>query len=168
MPIRYRQDLSSATLLKSVADIENILSMIDVNPNEARAHSIEGFRWFFRWGSARIEVTVIEREASGYFQVFSPLMTLPETGLEAFFRALLSHNLEMTSAALALHEDIVYVFSERPIEGMDTEEARYIITHVASYADDLDNYLVNNYGGTLYDDVVDNTDVDVSDQGVAS
>jgi hypothetical protein len=153
MPIRYRQDMSSATLLKSVADIENILSMIDINPNEARAHSIEGFRWLFRWGSAHIEVTVIERGAIGYFQLYAPLMTLPETGLETFFRALLTQNLEMTSAALALHENVVYVFSERPIEGMDTEEARYIITHVASYADDLDNYLVNTYGGRLYEEI---------------
>ncbi len=152
MPIRYRQDMSSTTLLKYVSDIENILSMIDINPNEARAHSIEGFRWLFRWGSARIEVTVIERDAVGYFQISSPLMTLPDAGIETFFRALLNHNLEMTSAALALHENIVYVFSERPLDGMDTEEARYIITRVASYADDLDNHLVNTYGGSLYQD----------------
>ncbi len=152
MPIRYRQDMSSTTLLKYVSDIENILSMIDINPNESRAHSIEGFRWLFQWGSARIEVTVAERGAAGYLQVSSPLMTLPDTGLEAFFRALLNQNLEMTSAALALHENVVYVFSERPLDGMDTEEARFIITRVASYADDLDNYLVNTYGGKLYED----------------
>jgi hypothetical protein len=156
MPIPYRQDMSSATLLKYVGDIENILSMIDINPNEARAHSIEGFRWFFHWGSAHIEVTVIEREASGYFRVFAPLMTLPASNRETLFRALLNHNLEMTSAALALYDDVVYVFSERPLEGMDTEEARYIITRVASYADDLDNYLVTTYGGKLYEDDASN------------
>ena len=152
MPIRYRQDMSSTTLLKYVSDIENILSMIDINPHESRSHSIEQFRWLFHWGSARIEVTVVEREAAGYLQVSSPLMTLPQTGLEGFFRALLNQNLEMTSAALALHENVVYVFSERPLDGMDTEEARYIITRVASYADDLDNDLVNTYGGSLYDE----------------
>ncbi|HEX2622285.1 MAG TPA: YbjN domain-containing protein, partial [Phototrophicaceae bacterium] len=124
MPIRLRQDQTSATLQGFVESIEKILSMIDVNAGEARAHSLDGFRWLFPWGSVTVEVNVVQRGPQGFFQVSSPLVFVPDQNLEAFYRSLLDHNMEMTSAALGVHDNIVYVFSERPLMGMDTEEAR--------------------------------------------
>jgi hypothetical protein len=43
------------------------------------------------------------------------------------------------------------VVSERPLNGMDTEEARYIITQVAHYADELDNRLADEFDTQLFD-----------------
>lgn len=151
MPVRSHQDQNSATLREFVDNIEKILSMIDVNPGEARAHSIQGFRWLFPWGSVNVEVNVVERGQKGYFQVSAPLVYLPEEGREAFYLALLEKNMEMTNAALGIHDGVVYVFGERPLAGMDTEEARYHITQVAYYADELDNKLANEFGAKLYD-----------------
>lgn len=150
MPVRSRQDFNSVTLLHLVTNIEKILSMIDVNPLEARAHSIEGYRWLFPWGTARIEVNVVERGGEGFFQVSAPLIHVPDTGRENLYRALLERNFELTSACMAIHEAVVYVFSERPLVGMDTEEARYLITQVAYYADELDNQLADEFGARLY------------------
>jgi hypothetical protein len=45
---------------------------------------------------------------------------------------------------------VVYVFNERILEGLDAVEANHIIQMVASYADDLDNQLINEFGGRLY------------------
>jgi hypothetical protein len=45
---------------------------------------------------------------------------------------------------------VIYVFNERPLEGLDATETNNIITLVAGYADDLDNQLVNEFGGRLY------------------
>lgn len=151
MPIRIRQDTENVTLKTHVNNIESILSMIDVNPAESRAHTIEGFRWIFPWGSVKVEVNVIERAHKGYMQVSAPLLYLPLTNREPLYRALLEQNMEMTSAALAVFNDLVYIFSERSLDGLDTEEARQIITQVAYYADELDNRLVNEYGGRLYE-----------------
>jgi hypothetical protein len=45
---------------------------------------------------------------------------------------------------------VVYIFSERPLAGLDGNEANFIISQIAGYADDLDNQLVNEFGGRLY------------------
>ncbi|MCU0499689.1 MAG: YbjN domain-containing protein [Anaerolineae bacterium] len=150
MPFRFRQNKESESLRLHADTIEKILSAIDVNPNEARNHSEDGYQWKFEWGSALVEVLVSERGGKGYFQVFAPLFYLPEKGREPLYQAMLEHNLEMTTAALGLHEDVVYVFSERPLDNMITEEARQIITLVAYYADLLDDKLISEFGGKLY------------------
>lgn len=151
MPIRDLQDKNSVSLLQLVNNIENILSMIDINPHQARAHSHEGFCWLFEWGSVTVEVNVVERGAQGFFQVSAPLVHIPQDERQLpLLQALLARNMEMTSAALAVYENVVYVFSERQLEGLDATEARSIITYVASYADDMDNWLVDSFGATFY------------------
>jgi len=44
----------------------------------------------------------------------------------------------------------VYVFYERPIEGLDAPEMNSIITLVSQYADEWDDKLVAEFGGRLY------------------
>jgi ABC-type enterochelin transport system ATPase subunit len=61
--------------------------------------------------------------------------------------------MQLTNAALGVYQDVVYVFSERPLQDLDSSEASTIITMVAGYADDLDNALVNEYGGRLYSQI---------------
>lgn len=151
MPVRTLQDKSSESLTVHMNNIERILSMIDINPIEARSHSIDGFRWIFAWGSATVEVNVVERGLQGYFQVSAPLVFLPENHREAMYRKLLELNWEMTNVAFAVHDNVVFVVSERPLSGMDTEEARYIITQVAYYADDMDNRLADEFNTGLYE-----------------
>lgn len=151
MPIRSIQDTNSQSLIQHMNNIESILSMIDINPTAARAHSIDGFRWLFMWGSARVEVNVVERGLLGYFQVSCPMIYLPKHNLDVLYRRLLEYNWEMTNVAFAVHGDLVYVVSERPLNGMDTEEARYIITQVAHYADELDNRLADEFDTQLFD-----------------
>jgi len=48
-------------------------------------------------------------------------------GLLPFYRRLLELNLQLTAAALGVYLDVVYVFSERPLDGMDSKEANSII-----------------------------------------
>jgi ABC-type enterochelin transport system ATPase subunit len=59
-------------------------------------------------------------------------------------------NLQMTAVALGVHQDTVYAFHERPLEGMDAAEANSVINTVAGYADELDDRLVQEFGGRLY------------------
>ena len=137
-------------LEKYAATVEQILQAIGVNPQAARLPTDQGYGWNFRRGSAVIEVYVSAQEGRGYLQVLSPILHLPQTGLIQLYRRLLELNLQLTNAALGVYLDVVYVFNERPLEGMDSVEANAIITMVASYADELDNQLVNEFGGRLY------------------
>ncbi|MBC8100374.1 MAG: YbjN domain-containing protein [Armatimonadetes bacterium] len=150
MVFRLRQDKNSPVLQNHIATIENILSMLDVNPSEARAHTMESYRWAFRWGSVEVDVNIMERGSRAFFQVTAPIIYLPDSQRENLLYGILELNLEMTSAAMGVYRDVIYVFSERPIEGMDAEEARFIITQVAHYADELDHRLVQDFGGRLY------------------
>ena len=92
--------------------VEGILAAIGVEPRAARMQVESGFGWHFQRGSALIEV-YLTPEQEGYLQVLSPIMHLPAQNLLALYRRLLELNLQLTNAALGLHEDVVYVYHER-------------------------------------------------------
>lgn len=132
------------------ANVEQILLKIGVDPAQARLDTEQGFGWNFRRGSAIIEIYVSEQGERGYLQVLSPIVHLPAQGLMPLYRRLLELNLQLTNASLGVYYDTVYVFNERSLQGLDANETNEIITLVAGYADDLDNKLVEEFGGRLY------------------
>ena len=52
--------------------------------------------------------------------------------------------------SLGVYLDVVYVYSERPLDGLDIVEANAIINAVATWADELDDKLVAEFSGRLY------------------
>lgn len=130
--------------------VEQILLEIGVDPAQARMNTADGFGWRFQRGSAAIEIYVTQQEDAGYLQVLAPILHLPMTNLLPLYRHLLELNLQLTTASLGVYLDVVYVFSERPLEGLDAVEANSLISLVAEYADELDDKLVNEFGGRLY------------------
>jgi hypothetical protein len=138
------------TLEQYAVTVEQILDDLGVPVNEARINVEQGYGWNFSRGSAIIEVYIVDQEDRGYIQVLSPIMHLPASGLLPLYRKLLEYNLQLTNASLGIFYDVVYVFNERPLVGLDATETNTIITMVAGYADDLDNTLVSEFGGRLY------------------
>ncbi len=132
------------------ATVEQIVLNLGIDPVQARLPTDGGFGWSFQRGSAVIEIYVSQQDTTGYLQVLSPIMHLPQTGLLALYRHLLELNLQLTNAALGVYLDVVYVFTERPLDGLDAVEANAIISLVANYADDLDDKLITEFGGRLY------------------
>ncbi len=130
--------------------VEQILAAIGIDPTAVRMNTEEGYGWSFQRGSAVIEIYVNHQNDIGYLQVLSPIIHLPESNLLPLYRRLLELNLQLTNASLGIYLDVVYVFSERPLEGLDGNEANSIIDLVSAYADDLDDKLVNEFGGRLY------------------
>lgn len=135
------------------ATVEQILASIQVDPVKARMQANDGYGWTFQRGSALIEIYLAQQGQREYLQVLAPIMHLPMTGLLALYRRLLELNLSLTNASLGVFQDVVYVFSERPLAGLDAGEANFIITQITEYADDLDNQLSNEFGGRLYSQV---------------
>ncbi len=151
LSLRGRNRATAENALESYAGtIEQILATIGIDPVKARMRTDTGFGWSFQRNSAVIEIFVSQQEGVGYLQVLSPIMHLPINGLLPLYRRLLELNLQLTNAALGVYLDVVYVFNERPLEGMDGAEANTIINMVASYADELDDQLVGEFGGRLY------------------
>jgi len=133
----------------SLRAVEGILGAIGVDPQAARMDVERGYGWNFQRGSALIEVYLTPEE-QGYLQVLSPIMHLPASNLLALYRRLLELNLQLTNAALGVHEDVIYLYHERLLAGLDAEEADAIIRRLAGYADDLDDALAEEFGGRMY------------------
>jgi hypothetical protein len=149
--MRGRNQPPSTPSLEAYAGaVEQILPGVGIDPLTARMNIEGGYGWSFQRGSAVIEVYVSQQDGAGYLQVLSPIMHLPMSNLLPLYRRLLELNLQLTAAAIGVHLDVVYVFSERPLDGMDAAEANTIINLVSAYADDLDDKLVTEFGGRLY------------------
>lgn len=144
---------SQPSLETYAGTVEQILAELGEDPIAARRPTENGFSWTFKRGSATIEIYVSQQENTGYFQVLSPIMHLPSNGLLPLYRHLLEINLQLTNATLGVYLDVVYVFSERPLQGMDAGEANNIIQLLSDYADDLDDKLVSEFGGRRYGQV---------------
>ena len=138
---------------KHVDTVGQILISLNVNPAKARMETDQGYGWSFLRGSTLIEVYLTAYSGREYLQVLSPLLHVPTGGLLPLYRRLLELNLSLTNASLGLYLDVVYVFNERPLDGLDATEANFIITQIAEYADDIDNQIVNEFGGRLYSQV---------------
>ncbi len=130
--------------------IEQILAHLGIDPVQVRMNMQEGYGWSFRRGSAVVEVYVSQNNGMGYLQVLSPMLHIPAQGLLPLYRRLLEMNLQLTNAAFGVYLDVVYVFYERPIEGLDAPEMNSIITLLSQYADEWDDKLVAEFGGRLY------------------
>lgn len=131
--------------------IEDILRQLNYPPEKARMDTDEGYGWTIYRGSALIDIYLSQQAGVGYLQVLSPIMHISTSKpLLPLYRHLLELNLQLTSAALGMYDDVVYVYYERKIEGLDANEANEIIKQVAEYADTLDNQLVDEFGGRLY------------------
>ena len=143
------QDDSLGQLEVSARAVEDILASIGVDEAAARMAVESGYGWNFLRGSALIEV-YLTPEDWGFLQVLSPIMHLPQSNLLALYRRLLELNLELTNAALGVHEDVVYLYHERLLEGLDAVEADAVLRRIAGVADELDDVLVEEFGGRLY------------------
>lgn len=143
------QDDSLGQLEVSARAVEDILASIGVDAAAARMEVESGYGWNFLRGSALIEV-YLTPEDWGFLQVLSPIMHLPQSNLLALYRRLLELNLELTNAALGVHEDVVYLYHERLLEGLDAVEADAVLRRIAGVADELDDVLVEEFGGRLY------------------
>ena len=136
-------------LALSAAAVEGILAQIGVDAGAARMQVERGYGWNFLQGSALIEI-YISPEERGYLQALAPIIHLPQRNLLALYRRLLELNLELTNMALGVHEDVVYLYHERLLEGLDAVEADAIIRRLARVADELDDALVAEFGGRRY------------------
>jgi len=134
------------------AMIEDVLRDLGHDPTAARAiDSHEERAWSIRQGSATVTVGLSNRADYVYLRVVAPVLTVnPTVDTNRLFARLLQLNArEVTGAAFATAGDEVQIVSERSTIDLDRSEVRDVIARVSKYADDWDDRLVEEYGGTL-------------------
>jgi hypothetical protein len=100
-----------------------------------------------RKGSASVGINVLEDH--GVLLFLAPVMRVPLTGLETFYRRLLELSFLTTSdAAFAIdaEKNEVYVRALRRLSGLDYEEFEDLLDTVGKVTDEWDDVLKKEFG----------------------
>lgn len=141
-----------ANLESTVAMVEDVLIELGNFVNECRTERAGSAQsWTIRKGSASIDVDLVEHPKSYRLRVSATVMTLSGhiDRLALFARLLALNAVEVTGAAFALQEPEVLLLSERSTLDLDRGELRDLVDIVRNFADDYDDQLVQEFGGTL-------------------
>jgi hypothetical protein len=98
-------------------------------------------------GSASVGINVLEDH--GVLLFVAPVMQVPHTGRETFYRRLLELSFLTTSDgafAVDSHRDEVVVRALRRLSGLDYEEFEDLLETVGKVADDWDDTLTAEFG----------------------
>jgi hypothetical protein len=144
------QRVSRGLCDEAVAMVETYFRNRGFEPSEHELSGSDAASWWLTEGSAKIYIFIQDSPNGAVLRITSPLVFLPDRNLEAFFRRLLDINTNLTSCALATHNDIVLIVSQRPTLGMTQEELDELVWNTAYVADLLDDKLSEEFGARMY------------------
>jgi T3SS (YopN, CesT) and YbjN peptide-binding chaperone 1 len=142
-------------LASTTTMIEDVLVELGHFLNDCRADVDGTIRsWRIKKGSATVRISLVDRHDFTHVRITSAVMHLDAAVPRvALFTHLLEKNGDLTGAAFALSGDTVLLRSERSTLDLDRSEVQDLIARVTGYADDLDDALVERFGGELGGDV---------------
>jgi hypothetical protein len=145
------QNQREINLASTISMIEDVLVELGHFVNDCRADAPGAIRsWRVRKGSATVRISLLERADFTHLRISSAVMHIDgAVPRVALYGALLEKNAELTGAAFALRGDTVILQNERSTLDLDRSEVLDLITRVTKYADDLDDTLVERFGGAL-------------------
>ena len=138
-------------LASTITMIEDVLVELGHFLNDCRADTAGAIRsWRVKKGSATVRISLLEQADFTHVRIASAVMRLDAAVPRvALFGHLLEKNCELNGAAFALRGDTVLLQTERSTLDLDRSEVQDLITRVTKYADDLDDPLVERFGGEL-------------------
>jgi len=141
-----------SNLTSTIALIEDVLGELGHDPGTARQASPGNalHAWRIVKGSATTMVSLVHRTEFTHLRVCSIVMTVNDkVDRSALGAKLLDLNGGLCGAAFATDGDRVLMLSERSTLDLDKSEVRELIKRVTTYADDHDDALVAQYGGSM-------------------
>lgn len=144
--------VSNGTLVEAVHMVETYFRHRGLDPNEFKLRESHEYGWWIKEGSAEVYIIVQagNEELGTVLRISSPLVFIPQSNHEVFYRHLLELNNDLSSCAISVYNDLVLVVTQRPTLGLSQEEMDELVWNAAYVADLLDNKLAANYGATLY------------------
>jgi hypothetical protein len=125
--------------------IERCVAELGIDANQTRGE--KPGQWNLKYGSASVWVDVFDspQNKSSYFQLMAPVIEVPKTGTEAFYKHLLEINFELYGVAFVLKNNYAYIKMIREVEGLDKTEVLAMLNRIGFYADKYDDELKNIY-----------------------
>jgi hypothetical protein len=108
-------------------------------------------RRYFRFGSVRCRAAIIEEEGHFFLHADAYVMDLPSDAelIVPLMRELLELNLVLRGAVrVGISDEAVIAMAIRPLIEMDHDEFTSCISSVMNVADQIDDLLLEKYGGT--------------------
>lgn len=155
------QNPSQETMNEEIADeliektsshreiVETTISSLDNENTAMVSHQKSGFLWKFQYGTVEVFVQLTGETDDDLFKVWSSVLKLPAKDESGLMRKLLEMNWSQTfETCFAIFDDRIVVSIERTVAELSPGEIARAITLVASIADDNDEQLIAEFGGT--------------------
>ncbi|MEM8674902.1 MAG: YbjN domain-containing protein [Cyanobacteria bacterium P01_G01_bin.67] len=129
--------------------IETVISSLDQDNTAMVSHSDEGSLWKFKYGSVEVFVQLTGESDDDLLTVWSSLLQLPANDEPGLMRRLLEMNWTGTfETCFSIHDGKVMISAQRTVADMYPGEISRLITLVANLADDNDDPLKEEFGGS--------------------
>ncbi len=129
--------------------IETVISSLDQDNTAMVSHSEQGSLWKFQYGSVEVFVQLTGENDDDLLTVWSSLLKLPADDESGLMRRLLEMNWTGTfETCFSIKDDKVMVSAQRTVADMYPGEISRLITLVANIADDNDELLKEEFGGS--------------------
>ena len=144
------QKVSGSTLEEVASLVQNYFKSRNLDYKSQEIAGSEGCGWWLTEGSARVYIFIQDSPAGSVLRITSPIVFIPETNREAFYRRLLDLNSNLSSCHLATCENYVLVLAQRQTTGISQEEVDAVVWTVAYVADSLDDQLAGEFATQMY------------------
>lgn len=141
-----------ANLESTVTMIEAVLIDLGHFVNDCRRIRVGSVHaWTIQKGSASIAIDLMNHTDFWRVRVSAVVMTMDDKldRLALYERLLTLNAAEVTGAAFALKDEEVHLVCERSTLDLDRSELDELVSVVRNFADDFDDKLVEEFGGTL-------------------
>jgi hypothetical protein len=129
--------------------IETVISSLDQNDTAMVNHTDQGSLWKFNYGSVEVFVQLTGETDDDLLTVWSSLLKLPAKDEPGLMRRLLEMNWSGTfETCFSIYDNKVMVSAQRTVADMYPGEISRLITLVANIADDNDELLQEEFGGS--------------------
>ncbi|MEM7595435.1 MAG: YbjN domain-containing protein [Cyanobacteria bacterium P01_A01_bin.83] len=129
--------------------IETVISSLDQDDTAMVSHTDEGSLWKFQYGSVEVFVQLTGESDDDLLTVWSSLLQLPAKDEPGLMRRLLEMNWTGTfETCYSIHDNKVMISAQRTVADMYPGEISRLITLVANLADDNDDALQEEFGGS--------------------
>ena len=129
--------------------IETVISSLDQDDTAMVSHTDEASLWKFQYGSVEVFVQLTGESDDDLLTVWSTVLQLPANDEPGLMKRLLQMNWTGTfETCFSIHDNKVMVSSQRTVADMYPGEISRLITLVANIADDNDEALKEEFGGS--------------------
>jgi hypothetical protein len=129
--------------------IETVIATLDQDNTAMVSHTNEGSIWKFTYGSVEVFVQLTGETENDLLTVWSSLLHLPARDESGLMRRLLEMNWTGTfETCFSIHDRKVMISAQRTVAEMHPGEISRLITLVANLADDHDDLLKDEFGGS--------------------